>query len=142
VAILVSSAAAIRLSLQPLPAQDFHALRTNVTQAFGVSADGSVVVVAIILERPYRWTATTGIVYLGARSHGDSTAALRVNAEGSVIKASTLVALDAASARYHPRYEQIEHDAGGEGDQNNLFHLSSHPGEPTLSFCIRTSNEK
>jgi hypothetical protein len=66
-------------------AQDFHALRTNVTQAFGVSADGSVVVVAIILERPYRWTATTGIVYLGARSHGDSTAALRVNAEGSVI---------------------------------------------------------
>jgi hypothetical protein len=33
-------------------AQDFHALRTNVTQAFGVSADGSVVVVAIILERP------------------------------------------------------------------------------------------
>ena len=71
---------------------DFLDSDTN-SEAFGVSADGSVIVGTInaplnpsSLNEAFRWTAETGIVGLGDLPSGEfRSSALGVSADGSVI---------------------------------------------------------
>jgi probable HAF family extracellular repeat protein len=62
------------------------------SQAMAVSADGSVIVGASSLPRslnedgsPFRWTAQTGLVFLGSLGGTDGGVAFGVSADGSVV---------------------------------------------------------
>ncbi|MCE1244985.1 MAG: autotransporter domain-containing protein [Oryzomicrobium sp.] len=54
------------------------------SSAYGVSADGSVVV-GENLDRAFRWTEATGMVSLGTLNNGSSSYANGVSADGSVV---------------------------------------------------------
>jgi hypothetical protein len=46
------------------------------------------------------------------------------------------------SAQDHPRYEQVEGDAGAEADDNNLFHLTTRQGEAAALILHPITQQK